>query len=83
MARIVSNNPGVRALKARVSSLPSPKVSLTIERLRLDRGLAILRELVAQTNDLVGDPDERRLERLDVRRAEGSLRNSDETSTLP
>ena len=79
----LSNNPGVRTLNARVSSLPSPKVSLSIERRRLDRGVAILRELVEQTNELVGDPDERRLERFDVRRAEGSLRNSDETSTLP
>jgi hypothetical protein len=46
----LSNNPGVRALNARVSSLVSPKVSLTIERLGLDRGVAILRELVQQTS---------------------------------
>jgi hypothetical protein len=78
-----ANNPGVRALKARVSSLPSPKVCLTIERLGLDRGLAILRELVAQTNDLVGDPDERRLQRFDVRRAEERLYNSDEAGARP
>lgn len=71
-------DPGVRALNARVSSLPSPEVSLTIERLRLDRGVATLRELVEQTNDLVGDPDERRLERFDVQRAEECLLNSDE-----
>jgi len=77
----LSNNPGVRALNARVSSFPSPKVRLTIERLGLDRGVAILRELVEQTNDLVGDPDQRRLERFDVQRSEECLRNSDEAPT--
>jgi len=47
----------------------------------LDRGVAILRELVEQTNDLVGDPDQRRLERFDVQRSEECLRNSDEAPT--
>jgi hypothetical protein len=64
----LSNNLGVLALSARVSTVPRPIVSLSADREHFDRDVARLRELVEKTNDLVGDPEQRRLERFDVQR---------------
>jgi hypothetical protein len=58
----LANNLGVLALNARVSTVPRPVVSLSAEREHLDRHVPLLRELVEKTNDLVGDPEQRRLE---------------------
>ena len=66
----LSNNLGVLALSARVSTVPRPIVSLSADRERFDRDVALLRALVEKTNDLVGDPEQRRLQRFDVQRAE-------------
>lgn len=74
----LSNNLGVLALNARVSTVLGPKVSLSARRAHLDRDVALLRVLVEKTNAAVGDPEQRRLERFDTQRAEEeSLRHPD------